>query len=494
MTSNTVDLRDVQGVILRGYNMDVTRFFILQINDGAKARQFTGLLVSGEGSVPQITTSEHWGPVKPDHCLNIGFTFKGLEALQVDPSYLGSFPQTFQDGAAAAAATVGDTGDSAPANWVGGLSDVNSVHVVLALYAQNAAILDQVSETLRGLFAQYAITELSAQDANNLPNPDEMYSQYGKIHFGYTDGISQPRIAGTPSEHSIPDHQPLSPTGEFLMGYPSQNPNQTYRVSPPELSLNSSFAAFRILKQDVAAFESFLGTAGQYGLDPEKLAAKVSGRWRNGVPLMFSPDTPWPDPPTPADQLNNYDYVPDTSAGASAPAAGSGEAVKDPPPYPDDTCGFVCPIGSHMRRGNPRGEAVVGGGQHLHRILRRGVPYGPPYDPKNPDDIERGLVGFFINADLANQFEFLMTNWINSPTPFVMANKCPNGGNTFFNVSGNDVFLGDNDPATSSFTLANPDGKNTVVKGFDRFIITRGGAYCYLPSRTAMKYLANPQG
>jgi hypothetical protein len=84
-----------------------------------------------------------------------------------------------------------------------------------------------------------------------------------------------------------------------------------------------------------------------------------------------------------------------------------------------------------------------------------------------------------------------MADWINSSMPFVMAKKCPNGGNTVNNVSGNDVLLGNNDPASSSFTLANRDGKNTTIKGFDRFIITRGGAYCYLPSITAIKYLAN---
>ncbi len=491
MTSNSVDLSDVQGVILRGYKMDVARFFILQITNDAEARAFTGSLVSGDDSIPQISSAKSWGTVKPDYYLNIGFTYSGLAALQLPSNYLASFPQTFRNGAVAAADTVGDTSDSAPANWVGGLSNTDSVHIVLALYAQNESILEQMSATLRGLFAKYDITELYHQDAKNLPNPDEPYSRYGKIHFGYTDGISQPRIAGTPSEHSIPDRQPLAPTGEFLLGYPSQNPNQTYNVSPPELSLNSSFAAFRILMQDVESFEAFLKTSSQYGMDEEMLAAKISGRWRNGVPLMLSPDKQWPDTPIPVDEINNYDYVPGTTTGTSGQAGSSAGANTDAPSYPDDTCGIVCPIGSHMRRGNPRGEAVVGGGQHLHRLVRRGIPYGPPYDPQNPDGIERGLTGFFINADLANQFEFLMADWINSSMPFVMAKKCPNGGNTVNNVSGNDVLLGNNDPASSSFTLASPSGTNTVIKGFDRFIITRGGAYCYLPSITAIKYLAN---
>src|SRR3712207_7169357 len=45
-------------------------------------------------------------------------------------------------------------------------------------------------------------------------------------------------------------------------------------------------------------------------------------------------------------------------------------------PSLDDTFGYRCPVGSHMRRTNPRDAKVVGGGGHLHRIIRRAMPYG----------------------------------------------------------------------------------------------------------------------
>ena len=121
---------------------------------------------------------------------------------------------------------------------------------MLALYTHTDQGREEYSTVLRALFNQYGLTELSAQDTAPLPN--------GKIHFGYTDGISQPHVDGAPTKGEIPDDQPVAPTGEFLMGYPSQNPGQTYNVSPAELSLNSSFAAYRILKQDVVAFDAFL--------------------------------------------------------------------------------------------------------------------------------------------------------------------------------------------------------------------------------------------
>ena len=66
------------------------------------------------------------------------------------------------------------------------------------------------------------------------------------------------------------------------------------------------------------------------------------------------------------------------------------------------------------------------------------------------------------------------------------------------NISGQDVFLGVNDPQpgsanASGFTLAacGPSGStNKVLTGYSRLIITRGSAYCFLPSLTGLRYLA----
>jgi hypothetical protein len=113
------------------------------------------------------------------------------------------------------------------------------------------------------------------------------------------------------------------------------------------------------------------------------------------------------------------------------------------------------------------------------RVMRRNVPYGPPFDPEEPNDgIERGLVGFFINSDFANQFQLLMSHWLNTSN-FV-------GGM----ITGLDPVMGDNDPATSLFTL--PTSATTSVKagGFERFVVTRGSAYCFFPSITGLRFIA----
>ncbi len=204
------------------------------------------------------------------------------------------------------------------------------------------------------------------------------------------------------------------------------------------------------------------------------LAAKVCGRWRNGNPLELAPDQQGKVLPTM--QLNNFTYV---STDASS----------------DDTLGLTCPIGSHIRRNNPRNEAVVGTDSTHHRIVRRAMPYGPAYDPAHPDTQARGLVGYFINASISNQFEFLTSQW-NDLSSFVKSASGPGGanaGNAVYNISGQDVFLGVNDPATSSFTLAGEGAKgagNTTLTGFGRTITTRGGVYCFFPGIQGLLYLA----
>lgn len=470
MADPQLDYSDIQGTILRGYRVDMARHFILGITDAAAAGALIGALVDGAGGLPRITTAARW-TVKPECFVNISFTAAGLAALGVTPAQLATFDGAFQRGATdpATAGIVGDVGTSEPARWIGGLANGAQVHVVLNLWVhEDPAVLEAVTARLRAAFAG-CMTELSAHDARALPD--------NQVHFGYRDSISQPTVIGAPSRKcETPDDQEPVATGEFLLGYVNEN-NGTYAVQPAELSTNSSYAAFRILEQDVAGFEAFLSEyAPKAGIDPEMLAAKVCGRWRNGNPLSLVPEAP--EKVLPVSRLNDFTYVSEDAA-------------------QDDTLGLKCPIGSHLRRNNPRNAAVVGTDSTHHRIVRRAIPYGPAYDPAHPDPepTPRGLIGYFINASLSNQFEFLTGQW-NLGSTFVKSASGPGGssaGNAVFNISGEDLFLGVNDPSSSSFTLAASGAKgrnNTVLTGFPRLITTRGGAYCFLPSVTGLRYLA----
>ena len=318
---------------MRTYAMDALRVFVLKIVRAPEAGRFLASLVAGSDDTIALSTAVPW-PQKPDYCVNVGFTLEGLAALGVTQASLDSFPEDFRQGAVARAGRVGDTGASAPAHWKGGLA-TSDVHVLVFLFAQTAAIREQISARLRGTFSG-GFSEVSTHDAEALPG--------NVAHFGYRDGFGQPTIdGGLPP--LLPDVLPKAPAGEFLFGHPSQYTDFTYPVPQPaaELGHNGSFVAFRILAQDCHGFEQFLVEAAQQtGLGPELIAAKLCGRWRNGVPLALSPQSP--DGDVPIGKFNSFDYVPTESV----------------PDAADDRRGYRCPIGAHFRRMNPRNSTVAG--------------------------------------------------------------------------------------------------------------------------------------
>lgn len=450
---------DIQGFILRTYAMPALRVFALRIAQPEAARQFLGELVNGSGngssdSHPQLATASDW-TVKPQYCLNVGLTYAGLAALEVPAVSLDSFPGEFAAGAVARAERVGDTGESSPEHWKGELASPD-LHILLFLFAETEDALEQVTGELRaGYSGRHAMTELSVHEARSLPG--------SVAHFGYRDGFAQPAIEGG-LPPLMPDVLPKAPAGEFLLGYPSQYEDFTYPMpTPAALGQNGSFVAFRILAQDCHGFERFLTeAAGQTGLDRELIAAKLCGRWRNGVPLSLSPDSA--DELIPLQQRNSFDYMPSNNV----------------PDAFDDSRGYRCPLGSHIRRMNPRSSIVAGNSGLKHRIVRRGLPYGPPYDPAKPEDgIERGLLGLFIGVSLRDQFEFLMSDWANKGT------FAPGLRDTM------DPVIGDNPASGATFLIPIEGRKHPIeLSGLSRFVTCRGAAYCFLPSVTAIRYIS----
>jgi len=480
---STLDLGDIQGFILRGYRMPMVQHFLLTVGAPAAARKLLGRLVNGdESNTPQITTAEDWhvgfepGPGdnpadpprrKPDYCLNVGITWPGLMALEIRervPTLAFKSFGAFTAGAAERAKLVGDTGPSAPENWVGAFGK-GSDHVLVTLHALSPEAMSSYSERLSALFAEDgAFREIWRADGMALMEmKDGKPVPTSKVHFGYTDGISMTTLRGGPERYHADHQQPCEPWLFVL-----QDEAENYFVPEPrELGLNGSFAVFKMIMTDVVGFEKFL-QSNQDKIDPELLAAKICGRWRNGVPLALSPETDSPPGGIPFEKLNDYEYV---------NADGSG-----------DPKGLRCPVGAHMRRINPRGQPVTGQGEpggsnNTHRLIRRGMPYGPIYDPKQPyDGIERGLLGYFINSTIENQYEFVLGHWVND-SEFAGAVR--------LNPKAKDPMIGTQDPAESIFVIPQANGAPSIkVTGFSTFVTTKAAAYCFLPSITAIKFIA----
>jgi deferrochelatase/peroxidase EfeB len=475
--STVFDATDLQGNILRGYRKPRVRYLILEIADRIAAQRWLAASISGRGDgVPQITIAD-WGATKPDSCFNIGLTYEGLRALGTPGSSLETFPNEFIEGMNARALKLGDVGASAPETWPPPFDDPKRIHLIATIYADEVAQLDEVQQ--RALADGKALKLLDIREGCSFPGDRD------RVHFGYRDNIMQPRFEGVHDPLRHADGQPKAPLGTALLGHPTNLEGLKWRVPyPAALGHNGTFNAFRVLEQDVAGFEEYLDQAAsdllkhpqvdellppgaeakigqglsieglsRHGALREVVAANLCGRWRDGTPLALSADAPDPK----VDRAK-FDYDRNSR----------------------------CPYGAHIRRCNPRGGQIVQRvANNSRRLVRRGMPYGPLYDPTKPRDPskpepERGLLGNFIGASLGAQFEAMSCDWLN------LGLQDPR-------ITGsNDPISGANDPTTSWFDLPLKSGATIRLPGLPRFVRTRGGTYAFLPSLPAIRFLGSP--
>ena len=135
------------------------------------------------------------------------------------------------------------------------------------------------------------------------------------------------------------------------------------------------------------------------------------------------------------------------------------------------------PLGSHIRRMNPRDTAA---NMNRRRMIRRGATYGPPLPEGVPEDgEERGIAAFVICGSLIRQFEFAQNVWANDRNFHELGNE-------------RDPIIGNQD-GTLEFKIPKRPIRKTI-KGLPAFTTVRGGAYFFLPGLNALRYLATVDG
>ena len=461
-----LEFPDIQGNVLSGYGHPLTAYTFVRIDDPAAGR---ALVAELSDAVTSAIRRPAGAP--PDLTRNVAFTYAGLAALDLPSGVLHSFPDEFREGMAGRVDLLGDEGDSAPEHWDAGLGS-GDAHVLVMTHAREQARLDEalseLSTTIEG--SGGALQVAHEQRAELLPFEDAEFG--AREHFGFSDGFSQPSIRG----HYVPPRpgqgvplskgrwRPLAP-GEFLLGYEDED-NILPDAPAFPLGQNGTYMVYRKLHQDVALFRRTLSEASKvlartWGLEEgyaeELLAAKVLGRWRDGTPLVRSPEHEDRANATNKEVLNDFRYEADEQ-------------------------GLSCPLGAHVRRTNPRDALGWGGRRSMrHRIIRRGMPYGPPLAPGAEDDgAERGLIFICFNASIARQFEVVQMQWCNS-------------GNIFGLGEESDWLLGANR------NTGRPDegqGKMTIqgkppfsLTPQPAFVTTKGGEYLFLPGISALRAL-----
>lgn len=465
MPATALDLADIQGDILFAYgNAYVCTSYLFVNLDGADGRSWLG------GLVDRVCNAERWplgsdgATIKPDTTLNLAVTAAGLAALGVSRDLRTTFSDEFLAGMAARATALGDVGPSAPEHWLDGLGTGES-HVLATINARSAELLERALLSFRAQALQAGVRIVHERHAELLGHQRE--------HFGFSDGFGQPAIEGV-SEHKslgggLPTRdggwRPLA-AGEFILGYADEDsrvdPQRRLPHAPAEpLGRCGTYMVYRELHQDVALFRRTLRDAARgYPGGERKLAAKIVGRWPNGTPLVHAPDAEDPDFDPARAGSNDFRYL-------------------DGDPH-----GARCPLGAHIRRSNPRDalgwpglEDEAGLLAFRHRIIRRGMPYGPPLAPEATDDdrAERGLAFVCFNASLSRQFESVQQQWLNDGNPFHLGDD-------------RDFLLGD---ASGSGKMTIQGSPPFFVAPQRSFVTTRGGEYLFAPGLTALRALAD---
>jgi len=439
--------------VLAGYGNTYRHavYLFVRVTDDEGGRRWVGELV------PQVTDAvPRSRSRRPDRTLNVSFTCEGLRALALPEPMLSTFPQEFRQGMAARAALLGDVGRSAPARWQPGIGP-GEPHALVTLYGREVEDLRLAWRAQRARIGRpgSGLELVFEQPASLLGHPA---AGDGREHFGFADGFAQPTIKGNAGPYSkrgggtpvrLGRWRDVAP-GEFVLGYRGEDGTVAQRPEEP-FRRSGTFTVVRKLYQDVAAFTNFLrrGAKGNPARE-EWLAARIVGRWRDGTPLERSPDGPDARLVADAGKLNDFRY--------------GGDAE-----------GLRCPLGAHIRRANPR-DAFGWQGRLVkrHRIIRRGMPYGPrPEDPARPDGRDRGLVFVCHQASIERQFELIQGQWLND-------------GDAFWLGRDSDLVAGGG--SRSGMTIA--DRPPVFLPPPPQLVVTRGGGYFFTPGLGALRAIA----
>lgn len=491
------DLDDVQNLVTSGYpRHESARHLLLRITDPDPARRWLARVADAiptagwangyvdrleYESVERVDGGGEGRAAAPGFAVHVALSYAGLARLGLPESELAGFSSEFRAGMASREAGLAPGRGTepwqppfAPATEPGPAAE-SAVDVLVMFSATDANALDDELTDRPGLLpgpddGLQLLQEIEAgRIREDRYGPGDGVGKPGFLeHFGFVDGISQPRIHGVTAGRRVAE----LPAGEALLGYLDVDGDTAGAGLPTALARNGSYLVYRKLEQDVPAFRDLtrelagrLEGRAEPGTDLEQLAAaKLMGRWRNGNPLTTAENDP-------SATTNHFGF------------------------QEHDAEGHGCPVGAHIRRTNPRdsrpadpnSSADTGGEAGLeatlalrHRMLRRGIPYGTPLaeDAEHAAG-ERGLLFVALVGDLRRQFEFVQAHWMSD-------------GNAFRLGTDRDLLSGATEEGNKFVIQGTPP---TFVKQTKPLVTCRGGEYFFLPGIAALKRIAaRPSG
>ncbi|MCI0336779.1 MAG: Dyp-type peroxidase [Acidobacteria bacterium] len=248
-----------------------------------------------------------------------------------------------------------------------------SIHALIMLADDSAEAVRAATESIAAsvsTVAQILAIERGYVLRNSEKEPIE--------HFGYVDGLSNPRfLKGDLELEERQTWDPSAPLGQVLAPDP-------FNTAPDAFG---SYFVFRKLEQNVHGFNlGIRELSARLRVDEALAGAMVVGRFRDGTPLTLEPQAG-------LGAVNDFNYRNDKDA-------------------------LKCPFHAHIRKANQRGETPLTSeeSERSRRIARRGVVYGERA-PGLTDEPEGGVGLLFMcyQADIGHQFEFLQRVWFDNP-------------------------------------------------------------------------------
>jgi Dyp-type peroxidase family len=465
----------IQGNVLAAFNKDNQVFIFLQFSDPQYGAAWLGDLVPRLATTKAVaffndafSQARRSSGGDPSNLkalwLGVGLTKEGLfklaPQLEADASALDP---SFVAGPVERARALGDRRASDPSEWVFGGPGQPCIDAILTIAADDLADLRTEVNRQWSLAARHRMFVVYEQLAQTLPGQGA-----SREHFGFRDGISQPGVIGfdPPDELGTqvlgrPGTWLLSP-GEFVLGQ-----HREFETNPPVVPnwlVDGSYQVFRRLAQDVPSWwaqvirqqYTLRSKRGESMINADLLGAKMIGRWRSGTPLANAPE---------GDNRSAQDPTEDNSFEFGL----------------DDPAGLTTPRFAHIRKMYSRD--VADDQAEKHRILRRGIPYGLPFDPTLGRgygvDAERGLCFNAFMASIKGQFEYLqekLANTANLPRP----------------GDGKDPVIGEGSSELSLIVGMDKDGKPAEQSlDFQRFVTTTGAAYAIVLSIPTLQGIAS---
>ena len=526
----------IQGNVVAGFNKDFQTLLFLRIEDvpsfKAWLAEFANLVATAEevyafNRLFKRTRDRrgYSGSVKASW-INVAFSYASLAMLTSDAD---AFADTsFKTGMVAQSAALGDpTAEDAeghPDRWLVRDGE-DGAHVVILVAADALSDLEAEVARVEQLIFSPRRGGRAVRCGASLVSKQEGRTQPGVLagheHFGFLDGVSQPGLRGRFSSHwhdvLTPRQNPDDPDqgkpgqdllwpGEFVFGYPGQDADRDVAQPGPDSMTDGagnlvvplwaedgSYLVFRRLRQDVQAFHSFLhDQSGPLGMTPAALGARLVGRWASGAPTMREPETDNPQLGGDDCADNHFEYQ-DATQPTRRPRGRDQCEDRTYPQSPGDPLGDRCPFASHIRKTYPRDDVSENPPQdgdpddarrrlresdtQTHRLLRRGIPYGPssrstPAVPVD-DGVDRGLLFLAYMTSIEDQFEFVTKRWVNDPDF-----KEPGAGV--------DPILGRSQAADAGVRLRVGGDEHRLPPPGD-WVIPTGGGYFFAPSISALR-------